>query len=190
VRVSLFITCFYDTLFPQTGRAVVKLLERLGCDVDFPLEQTCCGQMHTNPGYPLEGMDLARRFARVFDRADSVVTPSASCAGMLRHHLAADERPPVYELSEFLVDVLRQEDVGAHYPHRVAYGPSVVPIDAPSADRDQVLNMGGGAQDQLESALGCTCEEAFVVLTGRVVRGLIEDSAANMPRNVARGPSL
>ena len=124
MRVSLFVTCFNDTLFPQTGRAVVSLLERLGCDVDFPLEQTCCGQMHMNSGHAREGTALARRFARVFAGAEAVVTPSASCAGMLRQQLASDERPPVYELSEFLVDLLDVEDVGAHYPHRVTYHPT------------------------------------------------------------------
>jgi L-lactate dehydrogenase complex protein LldE len=124
VRASLFVTCFNDTLFPQTGRAVVRLLERLGCEVDFPLEQTCCGQMHMNSGYAREGTALARRFARVFEGAEAVVCPSASCAGMLRHQLASDEGPPVYELSEFLIDQLSIEDVGAYYPHRVTYHPT------------------------------------------------------------------
>jgi L-lactate dehydrogenase complex protein LldE len=124
VRVSLFVTCFNDTLFPQTGRAVVRLLERLGCELDFPLEQTCCGQMHMNSGYAREGAALARRFGRVFAGAEVVVTPSASCAGMLRHQLADAERPPVYELSEFLIDFLRVEDVGAYFPHRVTFHPT------------------------------------------------------------------
>jgi L-lactate dehydrogenase complex protein LldE len=123
VRVSLFVTCFNDTLFPQTGRAVVRLLERLGCSVDFPFEQTCCGQMHMNSGYAREGSALAHRFARVFDGAETVVTPSASCAGMLRHQLG-EEGPHVYELSELLVDQLGVEDVGAHFPHRVTFHPT------------------------------------------------------------------
>jgi L-lactate dehydrogenase complex protein LldE len=123
VRVSLFVTCFNDTLFPETGRAVVRLLERLGCEVEFPLEQTCCGQMHLNSGYAREGAALARRFARVFSDAEVVVTPSASCAGMLRHQLGEDG-PRVYELSEFVVDRLGVEDVGAYYPHRVTYHPT------------------------------------------------------------------
>jgi L-lactate dehydrogenase complex protein LldE len=123
VRVALFVTCFNDTLFPQTGRAVVKLLERLDCELDFPLEQTCCGQMHMNSGYVREGAALARRFARVFSDAEAVVTPSASCAGMLRHQLG-DDGPRLYELSEFLVDHLGVEDVGAYYPHRVTYHPT------------------------------------------------------------------
>jgi L-lactate dehydrogenase complex protein LldE len=122
-RVSLFVTCFNDTLFPQTGRAVVRLLERLDCKVEFPLEQTCCGQMHMNSGYAREGLALARRFARVFDGADAVVTPSASCAGMLRKQLGTGG-PPVHELSEFIVDELGVQDVGAHYPHRVTYHPT------------------------------------------------------------------
>jgi len=122
-RVSLFVTCFNDTLFPQTGRALVSVLERVGCEVDFPLEQTCCGQMHMNSGYAREGVALARRFARVFGGAEAVVTPSASCAGMLRNQLGADG-PPVHELSEFLVDRLGLEDVGAHFPHRVTYHPT------------------------------------------------------------------
>ena len=120
MRVSLFVTCFNDTLFPQTGRAVVRLLERLGCEVDFPLEQTCCGQMHMNSGYAREGLALARRLERVFEDADHVVTPSASCAGMLRQHVDT----PVAELSEFLVDVMGVEDVGASFPHRVTFHPT------------------------------------------------------------------
>src|ERR671932_2872686 len=77
VRVALFITCFNDTLFPETGRAVVELLERLGVAVDFPLEQTCCGQMHANTGYADEAVPLVRRFVRVFGDAEIVVSPSA-----------------------------------------------------------------------------------------------------------------
>src|SRR5215212_4299939 len=123
MRVTLFVTCFNDTLFPQTGQAVVRLLERLGCEVDFPLEQTCCGQMHLNSGYAREGVALARRLGRVFASAEVVVTPSASCAGMLRRQLGEDG-PPVLELSELLVDRLGVEDVGAYYPHRVTFHPT------------------------------------------------------------------
>ena len=143
MRVSLFVTCFNDTLFPQTGQAVVRLLERLGCEVDFPLEQTCCGQMHMNSGYAREGVALARRFARVFEGAEVVVTPSASCAGMVRHGYPTVARhavdrgldttlpaavgevvPRVRELTEFLVDVAGVTDVGARFPHRVALHPT------------------------------------------------------------------
>src|SRR5215208_6156828 len=78
VRAALFVTCFNDTLFPGTGRAVVELLERLGVEVEFPEEQTCCGQMHVNSGYAEQGSALARRFERVFGDAEHIVSPSAS----------------------------------------------------------------------------------------------------------------
>jgi L-lactate dehydrogenase complex protein LldE len=120
--VALFVTCFNDTLFPETGRATVRLLERLGCEVDFPEEQTCCGQMHFNSGYAREGLELARRFERVFAGAEAVVSPSASCVGMVREHAGMDA--PVWELSEFLTGPLGLEDVGAYYPHRVTWHPT------------------------------------------------------------------
>jgi L-lactate dehydrogenase complex protein LldE len=123
VRVALFVTCLGDTLFPAVGQALVRLLERLGHEVDFPLEQTCCGQMHLNAGYAEAGLALARRTAAVLEGCEAVVTPSASCAGMLREQLGPDA-PPVHELSELLVDVLGVEDVGAYYPHRVTYHPT------------------------------------------------------------------
>ena len=139
MRVSLFITCFNDTIFPQTGRAVVRLLERLGHSVEFPMDQTCCGQMHYNTGFQLEAIPLVRRFVEVFGPAEVVVSPSASCVGMVRQmyrhaaELAGDPElaraveaiaPKVFELSEFLVNELGVEDVGAYYPHRVTYHPT------------------------------------------------------------------
>jgi L-lactate dehydrogenase complex protein LldE len=139
VRVALFITCFNETLFPETGRATVEVLERLGVEVDFPSEQTCCGQMHFNTGYQREAIPLVRRFVEVFDGYEAVVAPSGSCVSMVRelYPMAADlardrslrERveelgPRVFELSEFLVKKLGVTDVGAYYPHRVTYHPT------------------------------------------------------------------
>ncbi|MFI1952094.1 (Fe-S)-binding protein [Streptomyces xinghaiensis] len=138
MRIALFITCFNDTLFPATGRAMVTLLERLGCTVEFPPDQTCCGQMHFNTGYQRDCVPLVRSFGEVFAGYDAVVTPSGSCAGMVRenHGRAAEisgdpqlaasvaAAPKVYELSEFLVDVLKVTDVGAYFPHRVTYHPT------------------------------------------------------------------
>jgi len=139
MKVSLFITCFNDTIFPRTGQATVRLLERLGHEVEFPEAQTCCGQMHFNTGYADDAVPLARRFVQVFRDAEVVVAPSASCVGMVKENYAAlAERsgdaafqqevaellPRVYELSEFLVRRLGVEDVGAYYPHRVTYHPT------------------------------------------------------------------
>jgi len=139
MRISLFITCFNDTLFPATGRATVQLLERLGHTVDFPMAQTCCGQMHFNTGYQREAIPLVRHFVEVFGNAEVIVAPSASCVGMVRElypraaELAGDPAlakavaalvPRVFELTEFLVYQLGLEDVGAYYPHRVTYHPT------------------------------------------------------------------
>jgi len=128
VRVALFITCLNDMLFPEAGKATVALLERLGVTVDFPLAQTCCGQMHYNTGYQHDAEPLARSFATAFEGYEHVVTPSGSCAAMVRDihpKIAPDAATPhVYELSEFLIDVLGVEDVGAYFPHSVAYHPT------------------------------------------------------------------
>ncbi len=119
MRVALFITCFNDTLFPGVGRSVVELLERLDCSVEFPLEQTCCGQMHVNSGYEADA--LTARFERVFAPYDVVVSPSASCVAHVRNHLPGMR---VLELTEFLIDELGVVDVGASFPHRVTLHPT------------------------------------------------------------------
>ena len=136
-RVALFATCLIDALFPDAGRATVELLERLGQSVEFPLEQTCCGQMHTNSGY--FEPDLVRRYVDVFEPYDAVVVPSGSCAGAIRDQHAMIARAAgddalaaraeataakTYELSQFLIDVLGTDDVGAYFPHRVTYHPT------------------------------------------------------------------
>lgn len=139
MKVALFITCLADTLFPTVGTSTVRLLERLGHDVVFPEEQTCCGQMHINTGYQREALPLIQRHTRTFEPYDAIVAPSGSCVGCVRHQhesvarragddALADRAAAVavrtYELSEFLIDVLGVEDVGAYYPHRVTYHPT------------------------------------------------------------------
>ncbi|MGH3274375.1 MAG: (Fe-S)-binding protein [Streptosporangiaceae bacterium] len=139
MRIALFVTCLADTLFPDVGRATVTLLERLGHQVDFPAAQACCGQMHVNTGYQRAALPLIRRYVEVFERCDTIVVPSGSCAGSVRHQHAmvarrlGDERlarraeavaARTFELSELLTDVLQGEDVGAYYPHRVTYHPT------------------------------------------------------------------
>jgi L-lactate dehydrogenase complex protein LldE len=130
-RVALFVTCLADTLFPEVGKATVTVLERLGVEVEFPREQTCCGQMHGNSGYPKEAAQLARRFVEVFDGYDAVVTPSGSCAAQVRAHyahlLGGDDRgvpARTWELSQYLTGVLDVEDVGSGFTGSVAYHPT------------------------------------------------------------------
>ncbi|MCF2528170.1 (Fe-S)-binding protein [Yinghuangia soli] len=142
MRIALFITCFNDTMFPDTGKSVVRVLRRLGHEVEFPYGQTCCGQMHFNTGHRREARPIARGFAETFAPYDAVVTPSGSCAAMVRegHPVlaegargkgadrfraqVAEVAPRVYEFSEFLVDVLGVTDVGAYFPHSVTYHPT------------------------------------------------------------------
>ncbi|MCH0542427.1 (Fe-S)-binding protein [Streptomyces sp. MUM 203J] len=143
MRVALFVTCVNDTLYPRTGQAVVRLLERLGVTVGFPPEQSCCGQPQYNTGYRHETEPLVRRFDAAFGPYEYVVTPSGSCAAMVRDayprigaRAAAEGRgpglaeaagraaPKTYELTEFLVDVLGVTDVGAYFPHTVTYHPT------------------------------------------------------------------
>src|SRR5882762_2290552 len=139
MRVAVFVTCLVDGLFPDVGKATVRLLQRLGHDVDVPLGQTCCGQMHVNTGYPREALPLVRNHVETFLDYDAIVVPSGSCTGSIRHQHADVARElgdsvlaegaeivarHTYELSEFLVDVLGVTDVGAHYPHRVTYHPT------------------------------------------------------------------
>jgi L-lactate dehydrogenase complex protein LldE len=136
MRASIFITCYNDTLYPETGRAVVKLLEKLGVELEFHPKQTCCGQMHANTGFRGEAFSQAKRFIRLYQDTETVVVPSSSCVAMIRdqyptliEQLGNDELrkqydallPRVYELSEFLIDKLGVDDVGAYFPHRVTY---------------------------------------------------------------------
>jgi L-lactate dehydrogenase complex protein LldE len=121
VRIALFATCIGDTLFPEAARASVALLERLGHDVVFPPEQTCCGQMHLNSGYRPEADRLAARFRRIFGEYELVVSPSSSCVGTLRDIYGMTN---VFELSELIAGRLGVDDVGARFPHRVAYHPT------------------------------------------------------------------
>jgi L-lactate dehydrogenase complex protein LldE len=132
--ISLFITCYNDTLFPETGKAVVRVLERLGHTVEFRPAQTCCGQMHYNTGYHPEAVSLMRHFLDVFRGAETICVPSASCVAMIRDHFpemaaeigdaslcaeVAEIVPRVFDFTELLVDKLGVTDVGAAYPHSV-----------------------------------------------------------------------
>ncbi|GAA3175290.1 MULTISPECIES: (Fe-S)-binding protein [Streptomyces] len=141
MRIGLFATCLGDTLFPDAVKATALLLSRLGHEVVFPPEQTCCGQMHVNTGYQREPVPLVRGFAEQFGDAsiEAVVMPSGSCAGSVRHQHeivaarygdaalragVATVKEKTYELTELLVDVLGVTDVGAYFPHRVTYHPT------------------------------------------------------------------
>jgi L-lactate dehydrogenase complex protein LldE len=134
LRVSLMITCLGDAFFPEVGVATVTLLRRLGIDVEFPQAQTCCGQPHFNSGYHDAARDLARHTIEAFDSDRMVVTPSGSCAAMVKLEYpelfhqnqtwtrrAEDLAARTHELSDFLVNVRHCEDVGAQFECRATY---------------------------------------------------------------------
>jgi L-lactate dehydrogenase complex protein LldE len=158
VLISLFVACYNDALFPETGKAVVRVLERLGHTVEFRSAQTCCGQMHYNSGYHAEALSLMRHFLDVFQGAETICVPSASCVAMIRDHfpkMAAEaglEReveellPRVFEFTELLVDKLGVTDTGASYPHTVTLHTSCHSLRALQiGDRPERLlkNVGG-----------------------------------------------
>jgi len=131
VRVALFVTCLVDTLFPEVGKATVRVLESAGVRVEFPREQTCCGQMHLNAGSRDVARTLAERFVRVFDGYDAIVAPSGSCAGHVRAHVpefvdGGDRGVPerVFELSQFLVDELGVTETGSSFTGLLTYHPA------------------------------------------------------------------
>lgn len=137
IKASLFVTCIIDQFYPQVGVSTVNVLRKLGVAVEFPLEQTCCGQPLYNAGFASEGRQLAERVLESFEKSRYVVVPSGSCAAMLRvfyqdlfrddselHQRSMELSAKVYEFSEFLVKVLGIETVAADYPAVATYHPS------------------------------------------------------------------
>jgi L-lactate dehydrogenase complex protein LldE len=134
MKVSLFITCLVDQFFPEVGMSVVSVLRKLDVEVDFPKAQTCCGQPAFNSGFTTEARELAKRFIAIFEDSEYIVAPSGSCISMVRvfyPELLKDEpewqrraealASRTYEFTEFLVNVLGVEDVGAHFQGKVAF---------------------------------------------------------------------
>jgi len=129
--VGLFIPCYVDQLYPQVGMATVKLLEKLGCEIAYPEQQTCCGQPMANTGCINETRPLAQRFVEIFKQYEYVVCPSGSCTAMVRCHYAeffTDEkskadyelvRDKTFELCEFLTSVLKVDSISGSFPHQV-----------------------------------------------------------------------
>jgi L-lactate dehydrogenase complex protein LldE len=163
MRVALMVTCINDALYPRTGQAVVTLLRRLGVDVEFPAGQTCCAQPMVNTGYLDEAVPVVRTFVDAFGGYDAIVAPSGSCAGSARHQhglvarrsgdpglerAVAGVSPRVFELSEFLVDVLGVTDVGAYFPHTVTYHPTCHSL--------RMLGVGDRPRRLLEQVRGLT----------------------------------
>lgn len=127
MKVGLFIPCYVNQFYPQVGIASLELLEKLGCDVDFPLSQTCCGQPMANSGYEHLTQSCNDLFVKNFASFDYVVCPSGSCTLHIKDHLHSSSNEPaatairkkIYELTEFITDVLKADSIRAEFPHRV-----------------------------------------------------------------------
>lgn len=136
MKVSLFITCLSDALYPRVGEAMVRLLAKYGVSLQFSTVQTCCGQPAFNSGYWKDARESAKTILDAFEDCDFVISPSGSCTGMIHHYPKLFEDDPVmlkraqslqsksYEFTQFLVQVLGVTEVGASFPHKVTYHPS------------------------------------------------------------------
>ncbi len=126
IKIGLFVPCYIDQFYPQVAVATLELLEKLGCEVVVPLNQTCCGQPMANSGYNSFTAGCNKNFIENFKEVDYIVAPSGSCVLHVKEHLQDDNvvladkiKRSVYELTEFLVDVLKVEKINARFPHRV-----------------------------------------------------------------------
>jgi L-lactate dehydrogenase complex protein LldE len=191
VRVSLFVTCVIDQLFPKVGIAMADVLERAGCEVEFREAQTCCGQPAFNSGYRDEARTVAEHFLKTFEGAEHIVVPSGSCCSMINHHFAdllpGDKRvhdlePRVWEFSQFLVDFLKVEDVGAKFDGLVTYHDSchaLRELKIKDGPRSLLGNVRGLTLAEMEPAEECcgfggTFAVKFPEISGGMVRTKIE----------------
>lgn len=191
VRVSLFVTCVVDQVFPQVGIAMAEVLERAGCEVEFREAQTCCAQPAFNSGYRDEARTVAEHFLTTFEGAENIVVPSGSCCSMISHHFAelfpGDKRvhelePRVFEFSQFLIDVLKVEDVGASFDGLVTYHDSchaLRELKIKDGPRKLLQNVRGLQLVEMEPAEECcgfggTFSVKFPEISGGMARTKID----------------
>lgn len=172
INVAIFIPCFIDQLYPQTAFNMVKVLRKLGCEVSYNENQTCCGQPAFNAGFQDEAREVCAKFIKDFENATYIVAPSASCVGFVRnyyaklfdnssyHNQVKDMRNRIFEFSEFLVDVLKIENVGASFPHQVTYHDSCAALreckikEAPRKLLQQVKGLQLTEMNDVETCCG------------------------------------
>ena len=196
-KVSLFATCIVDQLYPQVGVSVVRVLRHLGVEVDFPPDQTCCGQPLYNSGFNQQAKKLAARVLDSFQESPYVVVPSGSCAAMMRvfyldlfqdqpDQLRRAERlaPRVYEFSQFLVQVLGVSDIGASFPGPAAYHPSCHLMREMNVREEprQLLSHVSGLQlnDLPQAETCCGFGGAFSIKYPHISEGMLADKVASV----------
>ena len=196
-KATLFVTCIIDQLYPQVGVSVVKVLRRLSVDVDFPMDQTCCGQPVYNSGFTKQARQLAQRVLQSFKDCRYVVVPSGSCTAMMRVFYldlfrddpelleqAQDLSGKVYEFSEYLVKVLGVEEVGAGYPGAVTYHPSCHLLREAEV-REEPIKLLGRVQglelrDLPQAETCCGFGGTFAVKFPHISEAMLADKAQNI----------
>jgi L-lactate dehydrogenase complex protein LldE len=183
MRVALFVTCLADTLYPDVGRATVRVLERLGVEVDFPPAQTCCGQLHWNAGYVAEGRTLGERFEKVFAPCETIVSPSASCVGHVRSH-GGSAGGRTWELSQFLVEQLGVDAVESQFRGRVTYHPTCHSLRVLRLGDPPLRLLGAVPGVELVELPGahdcCGFGGTFAVKNADVSAAMLEEKLANV----------
>jgi L-lactate dehydrogenase complex protein LldE len=199
--IQLFVTCLVDSLFPQVGEAVVGVLTKAGLQVEFPADQTCCGQPAFNAGYHPEARRMARHIIEVFEKTKgAVIIPSGSCAAMVKHHyvdLFADEpewqaraealAERTYELSQFLVDELGMTQFGAAHAGKVAYHPSchlLRDMDVEHQPLALLHDIDGLEVEALEAEC-CGFGGVFAVDHAEISAEMLDRKLANIERTAA-----
>ncbi|MEX2512103.1 MAG: (Fe-S)-binding protein [Cyclobacteriaceae bacterium] len=119
MKVGLFIPCYVDQFYPDVAISTLHLLEKFGVEVEYPMNQTCCGQPMANSGYENYGKGSADLFINNFSKFEIIVSPSGSCALHAKEHILSKGGPKIYELCEFLTDVLQIEAIDAYFPYKV-----------------------------------------------------------------------
>jgi L-lactate dehydrogenase complex protein LldE len=196
-KVTLFVQCLVDSVYPRVGEAMVRVLERLGLTLDCPSGQTCCGQPAFNSGYHSAARSAARYFIETFEHADTIVCPSGSCTDMVRHHYAglfADEPDwqararrvgdRTYEFSQFLVDVLGVTSVGARFGGTVTYHDSchlLRYLNVAKQPRHLIANVDGARfVEMADSERCCGFGGTFSVKYPQISEGMLEDKIASI----------
>jgi L-lactate dehydrogenase complex protein LldE len=196
-RVTLFVQCLVDGFYPQVGEAMVTIFDKLGLRVNCPADQTCCGQPAFNAGYRRAAGVAAKRFIRIFEDAEVIVCPSGSCVSMVRHHygdlFANDAKwldratavgQKTFELSQFLVDVLKVDDVGARYDGRITYHDSchlLRGLGVADQPRRLIGNIKGAELVEMnDSDKCCGFGGTFAVKYPQISTAMVDDKVRNI----------
>ncbi len=195
--VTLFIQCLVDGIYPEVGEAMVKIFRNLGFDLACPTQQTCCGQPAFNAGYRREARVAAKRFIEIFETADTIICPSGSCVTMVRHHSpelfkddvswlqrAGQVADKTYELTQYLVDVLEVDDLGARYDGKITYHDSchlLRNLRVKDQPRRLLRNVSGADfVEMYDSDKCCGFGGSFSVKYADISAAMVEDKVNNI----------